>query len=142
MSESSENIVHADTAPKPVGAYPHARRFGDLLFLSGIGPRDPKTNGVPGGPIHDENRQPLEYDIAAQTRAVIENARIILEASGSSLDKIIDVTVFLIDMERDFKTYNKVYAETFSSIQATRTTVAINALPTPIAIEFKIIAAA
>ena len=139
-SETSGSVVNTQKAPKPVGAYPHARRVGDLLFLSGVGPRQPGTDAIPGGPIRDANKNPLDYDAAAQTRAVIENIRIILEASGSSLDRVIDVQAFLIDMDRDFKAYNKVYAEYFTKIQATRTTIAIRALPTPIAVEFKVIA--
>ncbi|MCP4805446.1 MAG: hypothetical protein GY913_13855 [Proteobacteria bacterium] len=131
-----------DQAPAPVGAYPHARRVGDLLYLSGVGPRQPRTDAIPGGPIRDADGNPLEYDIAAQTRAVIENVKRILEASGSSLDKVLDVTVFLVDMDRDFQGYNAVYAEYFTSIGATRTTVAIRALPTPIAVELKVIARA
>ena len=139
-SETSGSVVNTQKAPKPVGAYPHARRVGDLLFLSGVGPRQPGTDAIPGGPIRDADKNPLDYDAAAQTRAVIENIRIILEASGSSLDRVIDVQAFLIDMDRDFKAYNKVYAEYFTDIQATRTTIAIRALPTPIAVEFKVIA--
>ena len=138
-TEKSGSVVNTQKAPKPVGAYPHARRVGDLLFLSGVGPRQPGTDAIPGGPIRDADKNPLDYDAAAQTRAVIENIRIILEASGSSLDRVIDVQAFLIDMDRDFKAYNKVYAEYFTKIQATRT-IAIRALPTPIAVEFKVIA--
>lgn len=134
-------MYHVAAAPKPVGAYPHARRVGNLLFLSGIGPRDPATNQVPGGPIRDPvTKQPLDYDIRAQTRAVIENIKTILEGCGSSLDKVVDVQCFLIDMDRDFKGFNEVYNEYFAGIQATRTTVSIRALPTPIAVEFKVIA--
>ena len=132
--------LHSSKAPSPVGAYPHARRIGDLLYLSGVGPRQPGTNEIPGGPIEDENGVALDYDIEAQTRAVIENIRIILEDAGSSLDKVVDITAFLVNMKRDFKGYNKVYAEVFEPIQATRTTLAISALPTPIAVEFKVIA--
>ena len=139
-SKGTGSVVNTQKAPKPVGAYPHARRVGDLLFLSGVGPRQPVTDAIPGGPIRDADKNPLDYDAAAQTRAVIENIRIILEASGSSLDRVIDVQAFLIDMDRDFKAYNKVYAEYFTDIQATRTTIAIRALPTPIAVEFKVIA--
>lgn len=139
---ASGTIVKAAAAPKPVGAYPHARRVGELLYLSGVGPRQPETDAVPGGPIRDSGGNPQPYDIEAQTRAVIENVRIILEASGSSLDKVLDITTFLVDMDRDFAGYNKVYAEYFTSIQATRTTLAITALPTPIAIELKVIALA
>ncbi len=135
-------IVKSSAAPKPVGAYPHARRIGDLLYLSGVGPRQPGTDAIPGGPIRDADGQPLDYDIVAQTHAVIENVRIILEASGSSLDKVLDITTFLVDMDRDFSGYNAVYAEYFTKIQATRTTLAITALPTPIAIELKVIALA
>ena len=132
--------IRTDAAPTPVGAYPHARRFGELLFLSGVGPRQAGSNAIPGGPIHDAEGQALDYDVRAQTRAVIENVRIVLEAAGSSLDKVLDVTVFLVDMDRDFAGYNEVYAEYFTTIQAARTTVAIRALPTPIAVEFKVIA--
>ena len=138
----SRAIVKSAAAPKPVGAYPHARRIGDLLYLSGVGPRQPGTDAIPGGPIRDADGQPLDYDIAAQTHAVIENVRIILEAAGSSLDKVLDITTFLVDMDRDFAGYNTVYAEYFTAIQATRTTLAITALPTPIAIELKVIALA
>ena len=139
-SVATGSVINTQKAPKPVGAYPHARRVGDLLFLSGVGPRQPGTDAIPGGPIHDVDGNALNYDTDAQTRAVIENIRIILEASGSSLDRVVDVQAFLIDMDRDFKAYNKVYAEYFTDIQATRTTIAIRALPTPIAVEFKVIA--
>ena len=134
--------IDVAAAPKPVGAYPHARRVGDLLYLSGIGPRDPKTNGVPGGPVRDAEGKPLKYDIELQTRACIENIKTILAASGSSLDKVLDVQVFLIDMDRDFQKFNKIYAEYFGKVGATRTTVAVSALPTPIAVELKVIASA
>jgi 2-aminomuconate deaminase len=134
--------IRTDAAPTPVGAYPHARRFGELLFLSGVGPRQAGSNAIPGGPIHDAEGQALDYDVRAQTRAVIENVRTVLEAAGSSLEKVLDVTVFLVDMDRDFAGYNEVYAEYFTTIQAARTTVAIRALPTPIAVEFKVIAQA
>jgi reactive intermediate/imine deaminase len=134
--------LHVAGAPKPVGAYPHARRVGDLLFLSGVGPRDPATNAVPGGPVRGPDGAPLPYDAEAQTRATIENVKRILEGAGSSLDRVLDVTAFLIDMDRDFAAYNKVYAEYFTAVGATRTTLAISALPTPIAVELKVIAAA
>jgi reactive intermediate/imine deaminase len=132
--------ISTDAAPKPVGAYPHARREGDFLFLSGVGPRQAGGKPIPGGPIRDESGAPLDYDIEAQTRAVIENIKTILEAAGSSLDEVVDVTSFLVDMDRDFAGYNKVYREYFESIQATRTTIAIRALPTPIAVELKVVA--
>ena len=138
----SGGAVRTQAAPAPVGAYPHARREGDLLYLSGIGPRQAGTDAIPGGPVRDENGEPLDYDAGAQTRAVIENIKTILEAAGSSLDQIIDVTSFLINMDRDFKAYNEVYAEYFTPIQATRTTVEIRALPTPIAVELKVVARA
>ncbi len=134
--------IHSDDAPAPVGAYPHARRFGELLFLSGVGPRQAGSDAIPGGPVRDADGNTLLYDIEAQTRAALENVRTVLEAAGSSLDKVLDVTAFLIDMDRDFADYNRVYAEYFASIQAARTTLAIRALPTPIAIEFKVIAQA
>ena len=132
--------VEADNAPKPVGAYPHARRVNGLLYLSGVGPRQPLTDEIPGGPTHDPDGRPLDYDIEAQTRAVIENVRAILVAAGSSLENVVDVTTFLVDMRRDFSTYNRVYKEYFEPIQPARTTLAITALPTPIAIELKILA--
>lgn len=139
-SDAKNTIVKAGNAPTPVGAYPHARKVGDLLYLSGVGPRQPVTNEIPGGPVKDDQGKSLKYDVAAQTRAVIENVKTILEASGSSLEKVFDITIFLVDMDRDFKEFNKVYAEYFSKIQPTRTTIAITALPTPIAVEFKVIA--
>ena len=137
-----KQIINTKDAPKPVGAYPHARQVGELLFLSGVGPRQPNTDAIPGGAIRSKEGQPQEYDVAEQTKAVIENIRIILEASGSSLERVVDVQAFLIDMDRDFKEYNRIYAEYFTDIQATRTTIAITALPTPIAVEFKVIALA
>ena len=137
---TADGSVNTDAAPKPVGAYPHARRVGDLLYLSGVGPRQAGTNSIPGGPIHDENDEPLDYDIKAQTHAVIDNISRILEEAGSSLDQVIDVTTFLVDMKRDFQGYNEVWAETLGKIGPTRTTLAIRALPTPIAVEMKVIA--
>jgi len=141
-ASASAAVVRTSAAPAPVGAYPHARRVGDLLYLSGVGPRQPGTNAIPGGPIRDGDGNPLDYDIEAQTQAVIQNVRVILEASGSSLDRVLDITSFLVDMERDFAGYNAVYAEHFAPIQATRTTLAIRGLPTPIAVEMKVIALA
>ena len=137
---NAEGSVNTDAAPKPVGAYPHARRVGDLLYLSGVGPRQPGTNAIPGGPIHDGDRKPLNYDIKAQTQAVIDNISRILEEAGSSIENVLDVTSFLIDMDRDFKGYNEVWADTLGKVGPTRTTLAIRALPTPIAVEMKVIA--
>ena len=137
-----EGQLSTEKAPKPVGPYPHARRVGDLLYLSGVGPRQAGSNEIPGGPIKDEEGAVLDYDIEAQTKACIENVKMILETSGSSLDNVLDVTSFLIDMDRDFQGYNKVYGEYFSQIGATRTTLAVRALPTPIAVELKVIAKA
>lgn len=134
----SEKIM-TDKAPEPVGAYPHARKFGDLLFLSGVGPRQPGSKDIPGVSLDAMGRL-IFYDVALQTQSVIGNVRTILEASGSSLDKVLDIQVFLINMKRDFKTFNEVYAQTFAEIGPTRTTVEVGALPTPIAVEFKVIA--
>jgi reactive intermediate/imine deaminase len=134
------NAIRTDKAAAPVGAYPHARRVGDLLYLSGVGPRQAGTNAIPGGPIRDDSGAAMDYDVAAQTRAVVENIKQVLEAAGSSLDKIVDVTAFLVDMDRDFATYNAVYAELLGAIGPTRTTVEVRALPTPIAVEFKVVA--
>ena len=106
----------AESGPSAVGAYPHLRRVGDLIFVSGMGPRTPDTNEIPGGPIRDSDGNALEYDIRAQTHSVISNVRAILEEYGSSLDDVVDVLVFLVDMDRDFPGYNEVYAEYFSEI--------------------------
>ena len=140
--EAPKGAIHADAAPKPVGAYPHARREGGLLFLSGIGPRQAGTDEIPGGPVRNADGSPRDYDATAQTQAVIENIKTILEASGSSMDKVVDCQCFLINMARDFKAFNEVYASYFTSVQATRTTVEVRALPTPIAVEMKVIAKA
>jgi len=133
-------IVHAERAPKPVGAYPHARRVGNLLFLSGVGPRDPVNNEIPGN-IFDAAGKLIGYDIALQCHTVFANVRTILKASGARWEDLVDVTVFLTDMARDFAVYNQIYAEYFAAAQPCRTTLGISALPTPIAIELKCIAA-
>ena len=137
---AAEGSVNSDGAPKPVGAYPHARREGDLIYLSGVGPRQPGDNSIPGGPIKDKNGNALEYDIKAQTHAVVQNITRILEEAGSSIENVIDVTSFLVDMDRAFSGYNEVWAETLGKVGPTRTTLAISALPTPIAVEMKVIA--
>lgn len=133
--------IHAATAPRAVGHYPHARRVGELLFLSGIGPRDPASNGIPGN-VHDADGRLLSYDIEAQTRAVFANVRAVLEASGARWEDLVDVTVYLTDMARDFKAYNALWAEYFPDAASApcRTTLGITALPTPIAIELKCVA--
>ena len=139
---SEDGPFIAEGGPSAVGAYPHLHRVGDLVFVSGMGPRTPDTNEIPGGPIKDEDGNPLEYDIKAQAHSVINNVRVILEENGSSLENVVDILVFLIDMDRDFSGYNEVYAEYFSEILPARTTVAVDALPTAIAIELKVIAKA
>jgi len=135
----SEKIISTKRAPEPVGAYPHARVANGFVFLSGVGPRKPGTKDIPG--VHmDAQGRVMSYDVVAQTEAVIENIKIILEEAGSSFDKIIDVQAYLTDMKRDFQDYNQVYAKHFTKVQATRTTIEVGALPTPIAVEFKVIA--
>jgi 2-aminomuconate deaminase len=129
----------SDKAPEPVGLYPHARAVGNLLFLSGVGPRKRGSKEIPGVTL-DANGNILSYNIEEQCRSVFENVRLILEASGSQWENLVDVTVFLTNMKADFATYNKIYAEYFKDNQPCRTTVEINALPTPIAIELKCIA--
>lgn len=136
---SDKQKIMSSGAPKPVGLYPHARRVGNLLFLSGIGPRDPKTDGVPGL-AQSPSGNYLEFDFEAQCHSVFTNVRTVLESSGAKWEDLVDVTVFLVNMERDFHTYNSVYAEYFKDNQPCRTTVGISALPTPIAIELKCIA--
>lgn len=133
-------IIHTDKASTPLGAYPHARRVGNLLFLSGIGPRNPEDNSIPGLEL-DAKGNIVKYDIEAETHAVFANVKAVLEASGTSWDKMIDVTVFLTNMKKDFPVYNRIYGEYFKDVQACRTTVEVKSLPTPIAIELKVIAA-
>ena len=132
-------IIRTDNAAKPLGAYPHARRVGNLLFLSGIGPRLAKDNSVPGL-VQDENGNIVSYDIEAECHSVFANVREVLQASGSNWNKIVDVTVFLTNMKKDFPVYNKIYGEYFTGVEACRTTVEVKSLPTPIAIELKVIA--
>lgn len=131
--------IEAGNAPKPVGLYPHARRVGNLLFLSGIGPRDPATDEVPGLKRSSSGNF-VEFDFEAQCHSVFQNVRRVLEASGAKWENLVDVTVFLTNMERDFHAYNRIYASYFKDNQPCRTTVGIDALPTPIAIELKCIA--
>ena len=131
--------IKTNKAPKPVGLYPHARKVGNLLFLSGVGPRKPNSNDIPGVEVN-ENGNVISHDIVAQCHSVFENVRIILEEAGSSWDKLVDVTVFLTDMKNDFDNYNKLYSEYFKENQPCRTTVEVSSLPTPIAIELKCIA--
>lgn len=132
-------VINTDKASKPLGAYPHARKVGNLLFLSGIGPRDPKDNSIPGLEL-DADGNILKYDLTAECHSVFANVRSVLEASGSSWDKIVDVTVFLTNMKKDFPVYNEIYGTYFKDVQACRTTVEVKSLPTPICIELKIIA--
>ena len=140
---SMEEHFSTNKAPKPVGLYPHARRAGSLLFLSGVGPRvagSNQTDSEVPGMKSDHNGNFVEFDFEAQCRSVFDNVKVILEESGSSWGELIDVTVFLVNMKRDFHIYNKVYAEYFKENQPCRTTVEINSLPTPIAIELKCVA--
>jgi 2-aminomuconate deaminase len=133
------DVIESSRAPEPVGLYPHARRVGDLLFLSGVGPRERGSKKIPGVELNDAG-EIVSYDIETQCRSVFQNVRYILEDAGSSWEKIVDVTVFLTNMKDDFATYNKIYAEYFADNRPCRTTVEINSLPTPIAIELKVIA--
>ena len=131
--------LYSSKAPEPVGSYPHARRVGNLLFLSGMGPRQKGSKQIPGVTLDDKGNI-TAYDIEVQCRSVFENIRAVLEEAGSGWDKIVDVTVFLTNMKADFVTYNRVYAEYFKVNQPCRTTVEIKSLPTPIAVELKVIA--
>jgi len=131
--------ILSDKAPEPVGLYPHARKVGNLLFLSGVGPRKPGTNEIPGV-VFDEAEKIIDYNISEQCHSVFKNVSSILEASGSKWEDLVDVTVFLTNMKNDFETYNKIYAEYFKENQPCRTTVEITSLPTPIGIELKCIA--
>ena len=140
---SNQDRISTSKAPKPVGLYPHARKVGNLLFLSGVGPRtagsDATDSVVPGLEL-DKNGNFISFDFEAQCKSVFDNVRIILEESGSSWNQLVDVTVFLVNMKRDFQIYNRVYAEYFKDNLPCRTTVEISSLPTPIAIELKCIA--
>jgi len=135
MNES----INSSKAPEPVGLYPHAKRVGNLLFLSGVGPREKGTKQIPGVELDAEGNI-QSYDIEKQCRSVFNNVRNILEEAGSSWNNIVDVTVFLTNMKDDFKTYNRLWAEYFGENPPCRTTLEINCLPTPIAIELKVIA--
>lgn len=137
MQDSS--TYNSDQAPEPVGLYPHARRVGNLLFLSGVGPRKRGSKEIPGVTL-DADGNISNYDIALQCHSVFQNVRLILEASGSQWENLVDVTVYLTNIKNDFPVYNKIYAEYFKDNQPCRTTVEVNALPTPIAIELKCVA--
>ncbi len=139
MSHSSKTHIESDRAPEPLGNYPHAKRVGNLLFLSGVGPRARGQKQIPGVEL-DERGNILAYDIEAQCHSVFKNVKAILEDAGSSWDRLVDVTVFLTDMKADFKIYNRIYNEYFKENPPCRTTLEIGALPTPIAIELKCIA--
>jgi 2-aminomuconate deaminase len=139
MTTDFNNPIESKKAPEPVGLYPHARRVGNLLFLSGVGPRERGTKKIPGVEL-DEQGQIVSYDIEAQCHSVFKNVRNILEEAGSSWNQLVDVTVFLTNMKKDFPIYNKLWAEYFRESQPCRTTIEINSLPTPIAIELKCIA--
>ena len=133
------SIIESQKAPEPVGLYPHARKVGNLLLLSGIGPRERGKKEIPGVEL-DGQGNILSYDIETQCHSVFKNVRTVLEDSGSNWGNLVDVTVFLTNMKEDFEIYNRVYAEYFKENQPCRTTVEIISLPTPIAIELKCIA--
>jgi 2-aminomuconate deaminase len=133
------SILNSDKAPEPVGLYPHARKVGNLLFLSGVGPRKKGSKEIPGVTL-DEKGNIVSYDIEQQCHSVFQNVRYVLEASGSKWENLVDVTVFLTNMKKDFPIYNKIYAEYFKDNLPCRTTIEISSLPTPIAIELKCIA--
>ena len=139
LQRMADSEFNSSRAPEPVGVYPHARRAGNLLFLSGVGPRERGSTAIPGVQL-DAHGQILSYDIEAQCRSVFQNVRSIVEEAGASWDDIVDVTVFLTNMKDDFEVYNRVYAEYFADYRPCRTTVEVNKLPTPIAIELKVIA--
>jgi 2-aminomuconate deaminase len=136
-----KSIIHSIHAPDPVGPYPHARKVGNLLFLSGVGPRKKGAKEIPGVTL-DDKRNIISYNMEEQCHSVFQNVKFILEAAGSSWENLVDVTVYLTNMKSDFPIYNKIYAEYFpdKATQPCRTTVEVNALPTPIAIELKCIA--
>lgn len=134
-----DEAIDSSRAPEPVGLYPHARRVGNLLFLSGVGPRERGAKKIPGVELNEAG-EIVSYDIETQCRSVFQNVRYIVEDAGSSWENIVDVTVFLTNMKDDFESYNRIYAEYFGDNRPCRTTVEVGALPTPIAIELKVIA--
>lgn len=138
---AEEETINTTSAPQPVGAYPHAKRVGNLLFLSGIGPR-PAGGGPVAGVILDGSGEVESYDFAQQCHAVFANVRAVLESAEADWDDLVDLTVYLTDIRKDFKSFNKIYAEYFSNDGPCRTTVEVNRLPTPIAIELKCVAVA
>jgi 2-aminomuconate deaminase len=131
--------IYSNDAPDPVGLYPHARKVGNLLFLSGVGPRKKGSKEIPGVTL-DEKGSIVSYDIELQCHSVFQNVRLILETAGAKWEDLVDVTVYLTNMKADFPAFNKLYAEYFQTNQPCRTTVEVNALPTPIAIELKCVA--
>ena len=139
MVDVRPRSVISNRAPEPVGAYPHAKQVGYLLFLSGVGPRERGSKTIPGVTLDDQGKV-VSYDIETQCRSVFKNVRAVVEEAGSSWDNIVDVTVFLTNMKADFPTFNRMYAEYFKSNQPARTTIEVTALPTPIAIELKVVA--
>ena len=140
LESKNGDVVHSDAAPAPVGAYPHARHFGDLILLSGVGPRQSGSDTIPGGPRWGPDGRAGNYDIRAQTDACIDNVQHILESAGASLGDVVDITAFLVDMDRDFSGFNEVYGKRLGAIAPTRTTIEVGALPTPIAVELKVLA--
>ncbi|HEX9743791.1 MAG TPA: Rid family hydrolase [bacterium] len=139
MGKSEKETFHSKSAPEPVGAYPHSKRVGNLLFLSGIGPRKRGSKEIPGVEL-DRDGNIVSYDIEIQCRSVFDNVKAVIDDSGAKWENIVDVTVFLTNMKDDFQKFNKLYAEYFSDNQPTRTTVEVGSLPTPIAVELKVIA--
>ena len=137
--QTPNKIIKTTNAASPLGAYPHARKVGNLLFLSGIGSRSAADNSIPGLELDAEGNI-VKYDIEAECHSVFANVKAVLEASGSGWDKMVDVTVFLTNMKKDFPTYNRIYGEYFKDVEACRTTVEVKSLPTPICIELKVIA--
>ncbi len=139
MSADSDSHLMSERAPEPVGPYPHARRVGNLVFLSGVGPRQRGSREIPGVTL-DEDGAIVDHDIEAQCHSVFRNVRHVLEDAGYRWQQIVDVTVFLTDMKKDFATFNRIYGEYFTDNKPTRTTIEVGALPTPIAVELKVIA--
>jgi 2-aminomuconate deaminase len=138
-TSSNFQIYMSDNLPKPMGLYPMIRKAGSLVFVSGMGPREAGTDNIPGLEL-DKYGNYKNFDFEAQVHSVFKNVKTALDEAGSSWDKIVDVTIFLVNMKRDFQTFNRIYAEYFKDNQPCRTTVEINALPSPIAIELKVIA--
>jgi 2-aminomuconate deaminase len=140
MSSARPERVMTPDAPDPLGPYAHAVRAHGFVYCSGQGARDPRT-GREAGVGYDEQGKVTSYDIAVQCEATLGNVHAVLEAAGTSWDRLVELTVFLKDMD-DFEAMNEVYARHFPNGGPARTTVGVSDLPADNYIEIRAIALA